>query len=294
MELDRERIITELKRARAITFYRNLVAEKLPLPPEAEKKQIQIQMNRFIFPVSGEKEIRFARNGVDSSHLFVPGELLHIPACAWSKELWTHTHSMISIVLLRSYLRVIYVEHRAGNDRSMLRGFFYHAAHPLNRAGMEIFSAMQHVKEDSRAINSLFHAFLEVVLEQLENEGAFHDSKERLTWEYVRDYTESNFSADITRESIARAVRLHPAHLSRIFRKYARCGVAEYITALRMEHAKLLLEDPGISIGEIADLCGYSSANYFIRIFRSHSLLSPMKYRERLLMGSAKVLPPAR
>lgn len=56
--------------------------------------------------------------------------------------------------------------------------------------------------------------------------------------------------------------------------------MSEYITSLRMEHAKLLLTSPEISIGEIADLCGYSSANYFIRVFRSNTLLTPMKYRE--------------
>ena len=59
-----------------------------------------------------------------------------------------------------------------------------------------------------------------------------------------------------------------------------------------MEHAKLLLTSPEISIGEIADLCGYSSANYFIRVFRSNTLLTPMKYRERLLKEAADPVHP--
>ena len=290
MELSREKIIEALKRSGKMTFRRNVIAEKFPLPPASEKKHIQIQMNRFIFPLHGEKEVCFAKNGRDVKQIFLPGELLQIPACAWSRELLTRAHGMVSIVLLHNFLRIIYLEHNV-DGVPPLPGYFYHAAQPLNRAGMEIFGAMLHIREYSRAVDPLFHAFLETVMEQLENEEPVPDSKEQLTWECVRNYTENNFSGAISRESIARALRLHPAHISRIFRKYARCGVVEYIAALRMEHAKLLLASPEIAIGEIAHLCGYSSANYFIRVFRMNNLLPPMKYRERLLMDAAKTLP---
>ena len=292
MELNREKILQKLKKARKMTFRRNVVAEKFPLPPESEKKHVQIQMNRFIFPVCGKKEIYFAKNGRAVRQIFVPGELLQIPACAWSRELATCSHRMISIVLLRNFLRIVYIENGA-EPHFTQKKTIYHAAHPLNQAGLEIFSAMQYLQEESPAVNDLFHAFLEVVLEQLENEGPSVGGKEQLTWECVRDYTGNNFFNEIDRESIAKAVRLHPAHISRIFKKYARCGVSEYITSLRMEHAKLLLASPEISIGEIADLCGYSSANYFIRVFRSNTLLTPMKYRERLLKDDTKTTAPS-
>lgn len=290
MDLNREKIIEALERSRAMTFHRNVIAEKFPLPPASEKKHIQIQMNRFIFPLSGEKEICFSKNGRSGKQIFRPGELLQIPACAWSREPRTRVHSMVSIVLLCNFLRIIYQEHNV-NDDPPLPGYFYHAAQPLNHAGVEIFGTMLRIREYSRAVDPLFHAFLETVMEQLENEEPVPDGKEQLTWECVRNYTENNFSGAISRDSIAKALRLHPAHISRIFRKYARCGVVEYITALRMEHAKQLLESPEISIGEIADLCGYSSANYFIRAFRTNALITPMKYRERLLTATAKTLP---
>lgn len=282
MELNQEKIIAEVRNALNLTYRSNILAASRPLPQPPLEAKPCIQMDRFIFPVSGEKVIRFAEKRKDIRRVFVPGEILQVPSSAWDVEVWERDHKMISIVLRPNYLRVIFIEHHAAAPPPQGPDYFYHTTHPLDRAGIEIFNAMSHLSVGAGATDALFHAFLRVVLEQLEMEDPVPRTKENLTWEYVRNYVESNFSGAINRESIAAAVRLHPAHLSRLFLKRTGAGVAEYITNLRMEHALRLLSDPKISIGEIADLCGYSSASYFIRVFRQNYLVSPMKYREGL------------
>jgi AraC-like DNA-binding protein len=41
------------------------------------------------------------------------------------------------------------------------------------------------------------------------------------------------------------------------------------------------LRNSDMSIGEIADYCGFSYANYFIRVFKKHYNCTPLEYRMR-------------
>jgi AraC-like DNA-binding protein len=54
----------------------------------------------------------------------------------------------------------------------------------------------------------------------------------------------------------------------------------EYILQLRLNKAKSLLQEGKKSIEEIANLCGFSSANYFGLIFKKAVGLSPLNYKK--------------
>ena len=56
----------------------------------------------------------------------------------------------------------------------------------------------------------------------------------------------------------------------------------EYISDLRMEHARRLLAENTLTVDEIADQCGYRYTSYFIRKFRQHYSESPFRYREKI------------
>ena len=106
--------------------------------------------------------------------------------------------------------------------------------------------------------------------------------KESYTWDCVQDYLETNFYLNITRTSIAGALHLHPATLSRLVRKRTGQGINEYLSNLRMEHARRLLAEDTLTVDEIADQCGYEYTSYFIRKFRQYYLESPFRYREKI------------
>jgi len=40
-----------------------------------------------------------------------------------------------------------------------------------------------------------------------------------------------------------------------------------------------------MTVGEVADRCGFSSANYFIRCFRMKNGVTPLRFRERARSG---------
>ena len=57
--------------------------------------------------------------------------------------------------------------------------------------------------------------------------------------------------------------------------------ISDYITHLRLEHAKQLLQDTDIPVTEIAMQSGYQNVSYFIRSFKKTYGVSPLKYRKK-------------
>ena len=75
-------------------------------------------------------------------------------------------------------------------------------------------------------------------------------------------------------------LRIHPARLSRVVRKFAGTGVCDYIRDLRLGYAEeLLMAREVMPIEEISRRCGFNSASYFISIFRQRYGVSPGSFR---------------
>ena len=54
-----------------------------------------------------------------------------------------------------------------------------------------------------------------------------------------------------------------------------------YLTALRLERAKVLLNSTDLKIGEIAEEVGFQDARHFSRIFRQQTGALPTEFRRR-------------
>ena len=59
------------------------------------------------------------------------------------------------------------------------------------------------------------------------------------------------------------------------------------LTNLRIHAAKELLADPFLAAAEIANMVGYESPNYFTRVFKKTTGMTPTEYR-RLHAGAGK------
>lgn len=90
-----------------------------------------------------------------------------------------------------------------------------------------------------------------------------------------------NFAQALTLKSAAQMLHLSNSHLSRIFKKYTGFGFLEYLTILRIENAKHLLEDTSMSVSEIASECGFNDSNYFSSAFKSQTGISPLQYNKK-------------
>lgn len=97
------------------------------------------------------------------------------------------------------------------------------------------------------------------------------------------NYINENYNLPISAQKVARLVGLSETYFSTLFKKEAGIVFSEYLTNLRMEKAKSLLKDKNIFIYEVCEYVGYSDANYFGKVFKKHTRLSPEAYRKSWL-----------
>ncbi|AZQ65847.1 helix-turn-helix domain-containing protein [Silicimonas algicola] len=70
-----------------------------------------------------------------------------------------------------------------------------------------------------------------------------------------------------------------PTHLSRVCRKIAGRPALDILTDRRHFEARRLLRDTDIRVAQVARHCGFASAAYFTRAFRSRTGQSPSEFR---------------
>lgn len=94
----------------------------------------------------------------------------------------------------------------------------------------------------------------------------------------ISKYITSNYSQDLTLESISRMFSLSSAHLSRRFKVVCGIGINEYITYVRLLNAERLLKETDLPITEIAGKCGFNDSNYFSTVFKKAKGTTPLKF----------------
>ncbi len=88
---------------------------------------------------------------------------------------------------------------------------------------------------------------------------------------------------DLSLKQIASVLAVNKSYLSTLFRQETGSTLTAHITRIRMENAVYLLNTSTLSLQEIANFCGISDLNYFIRLFKKHTGRTPGKYRETIL-----------
>ena len=68
-------------------------------------------------------------------------------------------------------------------------------------------------------------------------------------------------------------------HLVRVFHRQMGRTPGQYLTAVRLDAARQLLAHREYTLEVIASLCGFSGANYFCRVFKKETGLTPQAYR---------------
>ena len=99
--------------------------------------------------------------------------------------------------------------------------------------------------------------------------------------ERARAYVDAHFNRDISLEVVADHVGLNPSYLSRAFSKEIGRPFVEYLTERRLEESQRLLRNPELTIDQISDRVGFSSAGYFSTVFRKRFGQTPSEVRRR-------------
>ena len=92
-------------------------------------------------------------------------------------------------------------------------------------------------------------------------------------------YIHEHYTEELTRQSLASHVGASGGHLERCFHQETGVSLMAYLNRYRVHRAKMLLTGSDQSITAIALVVGFSDSNYFSRVFRQETGLSPLAYR---------------
>ncbi|GHV79239.1 hypothetical protein AGMMS49944_10300 [Spirochaetia bacterium] len=95
--------------------------------------------------------------------------------------------------------------------------------------------------------------------------------------EYIHDH----YAESIQLPNAAGAAQVSAAYLSRLFSEHLKTNFIDYVTELRIGHAEKLIRESRMNIKEVAFAVGYQDPNYFSKIFKKITGLSPRTFGAR-------------
>ena len=111
------------------------------------------------------------------------------------------------------------------------------------------------------------------------------------TIDRVLDYINKTPLDQITLKEAAESIHINPSYLSQLFKQQLNKKFVDYITELRIDESKRLLQNTTLRMSEIAERVGYSDLAYFSNNFKRIVGSSPSEYRNiNIKTGDGKLI----
>ncbi len=109
-------------------------------------------------------------------------------------------------------------------------------------------------------------------------ESVINDKLTEETIKILKEYVSKNLSID----DIARLTNYSKAYIFKQFKKATGKGVIEYFTELKIKEAKKMLLKGEFTIREISEKLSFDTPNYFSKVFKKFTKLTPTTYKKRI------------
>lgn len=97
----------------------------------------------------------------------------------------------------------------------------------------------------------------------------------------VTDWMSEHLAEEFNLARLAAQVGMSEFHFNRLFKRATGVPPSQYQIKLRMDAARRLLRETGLSVIRIGHEVGYSNPSHFARIFRKETGVSPTVYRRQ-------------
>ena len=145
----------------------------------------------------------------------------------------------------------------------------------------DISDALRYVFENARNFQELCDQILHLQRECLQ--GGTHERQSvNGALKTLLAYIDAHLSEPLTLYSLSVSCGISQTTVNRLFRKHLKTSFLSYLTDKRIELARRIIQNnPGTRIKEVAEQAGFADPLYFSRVFRTHTGTPPSKYAER-------------
>lgn len=149
---------------------------------------------------------------------------------------------------------------------------------------LEVFKLIKELYETEHKLNfleelrknALFVQILYILADNIYRESISMNMKSAI--QISKEYMDKHYDQDLTRETIAKVVGISTDYFSHLFKKEVGISPNEYLTQIRIRHAKENLITSNQRLKGIAKSVGYSDEFYFSRVFKKVVGVSPTVY----------------
>ncbi|MCI8429379.1 MAG: AraC family transcriptional regulator [Lachnospiraceae bacterium] len=96
----------------------------------------------------------------------------------------------------------------------------------------------------------------------------------------IMEYIQKHYAEKITLEELAEQIHLCRSESCRLFRRYMKESMFDYLLDYRVERSLELLRSPDLDVTQIADRVGFGSPGYYSKIFKRKMGCTPLEYRK--------------
>lgn len=111
--------------------------------------------------------------------------------------------------------------------------------------------------------------------------GNVNDADDKTIIGIAKKYVRQNYKKNIDMAVVTNIVSMNYSYFSKLFKAQTGMTFSEYVTSVRMEEAKKMLDNPVNKIYEVSESVGYENSKYFSKVFKAYYGLSPEQYRTR-------------
>ena len=104
----------------------------------------------------------------------------------------------------------------------------------------------------------------------------------------MKEDIENNKNNEISLSELADVAGISSGYLSRIFKKYYKFSVVDYIHLRKLLQAKYYMATSEMNISDISFLLGYSEAGYFCKIFKKYEGQTPSAFNKNFQKLTSK------
>lgn len=98
--------------------------------------------------------------------------------------------------------------------------------------------------------------------------------------ELIEKYLQDHYRSDVTLDQLAEYLHFNASYTSNLFKRLFGKSFVAYLTDMRIETARALLDSGQFKIYEVAEQVGYTDEKYFFKIFKKVTGCTPREYQK--------------
>lgn len=142
-----------------------------------------------------------------------------------------------------------------------------------NKLVLSVQDAMHYVTHFSTVLRD------KIPLPVHDSDAVPEDARLSLIREDINSYIDAHYMEELSMKNVAHEMNYSDAYFCKLFKQCFHVNFSTYLNEYRIEKAKTIMANPRINVKDVGLACGYADSNYFSRVFKRVTGMTPTEYR---------------